>query len=210
MVAAFARRAHPVHVDGIHVFPGLIPHHSLPSFPHALCLPFSSHFDRHSPHKGCLHDRSRYLFIHSFIHNYNHVSTSPFLAASCSKEIIGKLVEAGMNIARLNLSHCTQEFASEVISNIRSYLEESGSTAEVAIWLDINGPKVRTGRLVNGEPVQVIAGDDFYFVNDPELLGDNTKVGGMDLTRCFGACELMQANALDFDELYQGVGKSWG
>ncbi|KND02257.1 pyruvate kinase [Spizellomyces punctatus DAOM BR117] len=96
--------------------------------------------------------------------------------ASCSKEMIGKLVEAGMNIARLNLSHCTQEFATQVISDIRTYLQESGSTAEVATWLDINGPKVRSGRLVNGEPVQLIAGDDFYFVNDADLLGDNTRI----------------------------------
>ncbi|KAI8909911.1 pyruvate kinase [Powellomyces hirtus] len=96
--------------------------------------------------------------------------------ASCSKEMLGQLIEAGMNVARLNLSHCTQEFASGVIRTIRSHLVETQSTAEVAIWLDMNGPKVRSGKLVNGEPIQLTAGDDFYFVNDNTLLGDKTKV----------------------------------
>jgi pyruvate kinase len=48
-----------------------------------------------------------------------------------------------MSIARLNLTHCTHEFAKQVIENLRAYLAESNSSAPVGVWVDINGPKVR-------------------------------------------------------------------
>ncbi|RKO94027.1 pyruvate kinase [Blyttiomyces helicus] len=106
-------------------------------------------------------------------------ATGPHLeneTASSSKEMLGKLVEGGMNVARLNLSHASHEFAASVIRHLREFLFESKSSAEVAIWLDLNGPKVRSGKLVNNQPVKLHAGDDFYFVNDPSVIGDNTKV----------------------------------
>ncbi|KAJ3411820.1 hypothetical protein HDV05_001662 [Chytridiales sp. JEL 0842] len=95
--------------------------------------------------------------------------------SSAGVENLGKLVEAGMNVCRLNLSHCTHAFAAQVISDLRSYIESTNNTAEVAIWVDINGPKVRSGKLK--EPsVWLEAGNDFFFVNEPNLIGDNTKV----------------------------------
>ncbi|KAJ3109099.1 hypothetical protein HDU97_009217 [Phlyctochytrium planicorne] len=95
--------------------------------------------------------------------------------ASSDKETLGKLVEGGMNVCRLNLSHCTHEFAKQVIENLRTYIEETNNTAEVGIWIDLNGPKVRSGKLKE-KNVFLKAGDDFYFVNDSELIGDNTRV----------------------------------
>ncbi|KAJ3046742.1 hypothetical protein HK097_000584 [Rhizophlyctis rosea] len=69
-----------------------------------------------------------------------------------------------MNVARLNLTHCTHEWATKVIKDLRSYLNESQSSAEVAIWVDINGPKTRTGKLKNGGPFKLKSGQDFTFV----------------------------------------------
>ncbi|KAJ3289482.1 pyruvate kinase [Rhizoclosmatium globosum] len=95
--------------------------------------------------------------------------------ASYGYENIGKLVEGGMNVARLNLSHCTRETAETVVNDLRRYLKETNSTAQVAVWLDINGPKIRTGKLAEHE-VYLNAGDDFTFVNDQSIVGDKTKV----------------------------------
>ncbi|KAJ3289490.1 hypothetical protein HDU79_004026 [Rhizoclosmatium sp. JEL0117] len=95
--------------------------------------------------------------------------------ASYGYENIGKLVEGGMNVARLNLSHCTRETAETVVNDLRRYLKETNSTAQVAVWLDINGPKIRTGKLAEHE-VYLNAGDDFTFVNDQSIIGDKTKV----------------------------------
>ncbi|KAI8855049.1 pyruvate kinase [Chytridium lagenaria] len=93
-------------------------------------------------------------------------------ASSMSSEILRtKLVctigpGKGLNVCRLNLSHCTHEFAKKVIKDLRSYIEETSNTAEVGIWIDINGPKVQC--LFDSR-------DDFYFVNDETLVGDNTR-----------------------------------
>ncbi|KAJ3088172.1 hypothetical protein HK102_009400 [Quaeritorhiza haematococci] len=96
--------------------------------------------------------------------------------ASHSKEIIASLVEGGMHIIRINMAHSSHDFALKVIKDVREYLKETNHTAQVAIWLDINGPKVRTGRLQDGKPVFVQAGDDFFFVNDENLIGDSTRI----------------------------------
>ncbi|RKO97924.1 hypothetical protein CXG81DRAFT_28751 [Caulochytrium protostelioides] len=98
--------------------------------------------------------------------------------ASCSKEMLTSLVKLGMNIARLNLSHCTHEFCDLVINNLREITAEEGNGmagTEVAVWIDLNGPKVRSGRLRDGKPVFLNAGDEFLFVND-DVLGDQKQI----------------------------------
>ncbi|KXS20159.1 pyruvate kinase [Gonapodya prolifera JEL478] len=96
--------------------------------------------------------------------------------ASASKEAIAQFVNLGVSVFRLNMSHCTHEFALQVIKDLRSYLEETELTAEVGIWVDINGPKVRTGKLKGDKPVQLIAGQDFYVINDENYEGDEKGV----------------------------------
>ena len=110
-----------------------------------------------------MHHRTRYPFP---------LSPSPANPSleSNSKEKLGLLIESGMNIARLNFAHCTHSFASSVISNIRAYLSENQISTGVGIWCDINGPKVRTGRVTNGS-VQLTKGQEFWFINDPETIG---------------------------------------
>lgn len=87
--------------------------------------------------------------------------------------MIGKMVEAGMNVLRINMAHSTHEFAKSAIDSVREYT--SLCTSEVAICIDINGPKVRTGKLVNGQPVHLRIGDEMLIMNH-EVVGDSTKV----------------------------------
>ncbi len=55
-----------------------------------------------------------------------------------------KLIKAGMSVCRLNLAHCGHAFASDMIALVRELSKtELETEAHVAIWLDINGPKVR-------------------------------------------------------------------
>jgi pyruvate kinase len=61
------------------------------------------------------------------------------------------MIDAGMNVARLNLSHGNYEDHGEVISTIRSLSKEMNKS--VAILLDLQGPKIRTGKLKDGKPV---------------------------------------------------------
>lgn len=62
-----------------------------------------------------------------------------------SVEILKKMVESGMNVARLNFSHGTYENHEMLIKNIRQVAQETGEP--VAIMQDLQGPKIRVGIL---------------------------------------------------------------
>lgn len=79
--------------------------------------------------------------------------------ASRDKDTLEKLVQAGMNVARLNFSHGAYEEHSEAIRTIRSLSRVHKRS--IAILLDLQGPKLRIGKLENGKPVELSAGDDF-------------------------------------------------
>lgn len=65
--------------------------------------------------------------------------------ATEGKSEIKSLVEAGMNIARLNFSHGTYEQFKKIVKNIRAVEKETGKT--IAIMQDLQGPKIRLGQL---------------------------------------------------------------
>ncbi|GEN51820.1 pyruvate kinase [Halobacillus faecis] len=69
--------------------------------------------------------------------------------ASESVEKLTQLIEAGMNVARLNFSHGDFEEHGARIDNIREASKATGKT--VAILLDTKGPEIRTGILKDGE-----------------------------------------------------------
>ena len=71
--------------------------------------------------------------------------------SSNSKPVLKKLISSGINVARLNFSHGSHKEHGEVISRIRSLSRELAQP--VAILLDLQGPKIRTGRLKDGKPV---------------------------------------------------------
>ncbi|MEE3079965.1 MAG: pyruvate kinase, partial [Bdellovibrionota bacterium] len=58
---------------------------------------------------------------------------------------IEELIKAGLNVARVNMSHGTHESHSELIKNIRQASENV--RREVAILIDLQGPKIRTDKL---------------------------------------------------------------
>lgn len=69
--------------------------------------------------------------------------------ASDSPEVLDRLILAGMNVARLNFSHGTQEEQRERIKNIRAASQRTGQV--VGILLDTKGPEIRTHDMENGE-----------------------------------------------------------
>lgn len=65
--------------------------------------------------------------------------------SSNTVEMIEKLINAGLNVARVNMSHGTHEGHKQLISNIREASRNVGR--EVAILIDLQGPKIRTDKL---------------------------------------------------------------
>ncbi|HNY02107.1 MAG TPA: pyruvate kinase, partial [Bacteroidales bacterium] len=75
--------------------------------------------------------------------------------ASSTPEMIRKLIEAGMDVARLNFSHGDYDRHREVIGWLRSVSQ--GMQRPVTIIMDLQGPKIRVGTLPEGK-TELIAG----------------------------------------------------
>ena len=92
--------------------------------------------------------------------------------ASRQRKTIEKLARAGMNVARINLSHGTLAEHKNVIKDIREVARTLN--IPIAILLDLPGPKIRTGALQNGR-ICLNEGCPFSLVKDV-IKGDETKV----------------------------------
>ncbi len=75
--------------------------------------------------------------------------------ASRDPDVLARLIEAGMNVARLNFSHGTHAFHAENIQRIRAVSERLG--VPVAIMADLQGPKLRVAR-IEGEGLRLQEG----------------------------------------------------
>src|ERR671917_1155016 len=84
--------------------------------------------------------------------------------ASRDPEVLVRLVEAGMDVARLNFSHGSAEEHHETAERVREAANRAGR--QVAILQDLPGPKLRIGKLVDdiaefkpGDQVTFVCGD---------------------------------------------------
>jgi pyruvate kinase len=68
--------------------------------------------------------------------------------ATSSPEMLEKIVEAGLNVARLNFSHGTHEDHDKVITELRRISKEQN--APIALLQDLQGPKIRIAKVKNG------------------------------------------------------------
>jgi len=87
--------------------------------------------------------------------------------ATSSQEQITALINAGLDVARLNLSHGTQ--ASHLLAYQRVRAGSDATGRSVGVLADLQGPKIRLGTFPGG-PVQLDAGDEFIIATD-DILG---------------------------------------
>ncbi|WP_348269526.1 pyruvate kinase [Edaphobacter paludis] len=76
--------------------------------------------------------------------------------ASSTPEVFRQLVRAGLDVARLNFSHGSHAQKAELIKMVRTVSKEEGKP--ICILADLQGPKIRTGKLKGHKPVQLVAG----------------------------------------------------
>ena len=93
--------------------------------------------------------------------------------ASSSEDRIAQLIAAGVDVFRLNFSHGTHDTHRTVIERIRGAAARSGRT--IGILQDLSGPKIRTGRLQDGQPLTLAPGETLRiasgdFVGGPGLV----------------------------------------
>jgi len=87
-------------------------------------------------------------------------------------DMLRKLIQAGMNVARLNFSHGDYEEHGTRIRNIRRVAAELNKT--VAILLDTKGPEIRIGKL-REEPIELVQ-DETIVLTTEDILGDARRV----------------------------------
>jgi len=87
------------------------------------------------------------------------------------------MIEAGMNIARLNFSHGDHEAHGATVTRIREACKQFPDRP-VAIMLDTKGPEIRTGffREDVGKNIELKQGQDLKLVTDYSFKGDNTCI----------------------------------
>ena len=93
--------------------------------------------------------------------------------SSRAPEVVEKLIHAGANGVRMNMSHGTQEEKAEDIARAREAAKRVGRP--LAILVDLSGPKIRTRALQDGQPVKLNAGATFILTTE-NILGDEKRV----------------------------------
>ena len=108
--------------------------------------------------------------------------------SSTDPEVMSKMVEVGMNVARINFSHATPEEKIAVVDSVHKVREMTGKN--IAILYDTKGPEFRNGmlendeiKLVEGKTIRlvkesVLGNEERISVNHPQAI-DNLKVGSI-------------------------------
>lgn len=89
-----------------------------------------------------------------------------------SEENLERAIRAGMNVARLNFSHGTHEQHLKVINSLRMLSKKL--RAPVSILQDLQGPKIRVGKLKDGK-MQLVPGGEIVFTTE-KILGEGNLI----------------------------------
>src|SRR4051812_44248875 len=94
--------------------------------------------------------------------------------ATDSDAMLDAIIAAGTDILRLNFSHGSHESQGATYARARAAGQRSGR--QVAILQDLGGPKIRTGRLVDGRPIELKPGAPLRIATG-EVVGDASRIG---------------------------------
>ena len=95
--------------------------------------------------------------------------------ASSDRQTLARMIEAGMDVVRMNFSHGTAKEHADRVETVRSLARKAGR--EIGVLIDLQGPKIRIGRF---EHDKVTLAKDDTFVLDAECTLGNRNVVGLD------------------------------
>jgi pyruvate kinase len=87
--------------------------------------------------------------------------------ATEGRDRVAQLIQAGVDVIRLNMAHATGEWVLSLVGRVREVSAEV--KRQVAVMMDVKGPEIRTGDVP--EPVELGAGDTFQFYTDAHVSG---------------------------------------
>ncbi len=88
--------------------------------------------------------------------------------SSADAEVISSLMDAGLDVARLNFSHGTHESHRRTLELVRKVARKR--ERPVAVLADLQGPKIRVGKMQDGKPIQLERGNEVMLTAE-EVVG---------------------------------------
>src|SRR5690606_6844060 len=95
--------------------------------------------------------------------------------ASNTDEIVADLVRVGVDVFRINCAHASHDTIATVVARIRRIAKRLNRA--VGILADLQGPKIRVGKLKNAEPIYLKRGDTVIIDVTPDVIGEVQKDG---------------------------------
>jgi pyruvate kinase len=95
--------------------------------------------------------------------------------ASDNEEVLAQLIRAGTNVFRINCSHSDHAGIVERIRLVRRVA--AACNAQIGVLADLQGPKIRIGRLKGEEPIWLKPGAPLIIVSDKTVVGEDAKPG---------------------------------
>lgn len=132
--------------------------------------------------RDLLKDHTEALFGHLGIHNHNRIMVTLPTEAATDDSIISALVQNGMDVARINLSHDDIAIWLQMINHVRKVSQKHGKS--IKIYMDLAGPKIRTGVLLggavkrtkNGSKLRVYQGLVLWLFKSKEAYRDTKEI----------------------------------
>ncbi|MCG3256258.1 MAG: pyruvate kinase, partial [Candidatus Heimdallarchaeota archaeon] len=87
--------------------------------------------------------------------------------SSSSENILKKMIDSGMDLARLNFSHGNHQSHEKTFNNLRNLCND------LAIGIDISGPKIRLGKL---EEIRILKRDEIVKLTTRDIIGKNNLI----------------------------------
>lgn len=103
--------------------------------------------------------------------------------ASSDPDTVRELVQAGLDVARINFSHGDETSWSRAVASVRSAQRETGKP--IAIMGDLQGPKIRIGSLP--EPTEIARGEQVDIVTGADAVGQPVNGGALTLSCSYAA-----------------------
>jgi len=98
------------------------------------------------------------------------------LGESCNDvDQLVKMIDAGMNVARIDFSHGDHKSNGIMVSNLQAALKQRPDKT-VALMLETKGPEIRTGNLKDGKDVEIEAGQQLEIFTDTAMEGGYTHI----------------------------------
>ena len=128
--------------------------------------------------------------------------------ASDSPEILKQMIEAGMNVARLNMSFGVDEVQQQRLERVRQIAREMGRS--IAVMADTKGIEIRTGKLAEGK-VRLEAGEEFIlysYAREGDRQGVSVNYGNLHNEVKVGTPILLNDGAIELE--VQGIEQAHG